>query len=128
MTRGRCGSLFLHRVTLSFTTPRRFNPAHGGPTMTTWGQVLGGLVIFVVLVVLVVLLACAGWVGAQKYRESVEQRASFEAGRCRLVAIRYDAIYDSGHIVRDCPTVDGGTRKVTSPVTWTVLKEEVNRF
>src|SRR5206468_2484110 len=30
MTRGRCGSLFLHRVTLSFTTPRRFNPAHGG--------------------------------------------------------------------------------------------------
>src|SRR2546422_406794 len=96
----------------------------GGPAMTTWGQVLGGLVIFVVLVVLVVLLACAGWVGAQKYRESVEQRASFEAGRCRLVAIRYDAIYDSGHIVRDCPTVDGGTRKVTSPVTWKVLKEE----
>src|SRR5438045_1784079 len=33
MTRGRCGSLFLHRVTLSFTTPRRFNPAHGGPIM-----------------------------------------------------------------------------------------------
>src|SRR3989441_1267099 len=33
MTRGRCGSLFLHRVTLSFTTPRRFNPAHGGPCM-----------------------------------------------------------------------------------------------
>src|SRR3989454_666759 len=30
MTRGRRGSLFLHRVTLSFTTPRRFNPAHGG--------------------------------------------------------------------------------------------------
>src|SRR4029453_10123055 len=28
MTRGRCGSLPLHRVTLSFTTPRRFNPAH----------------------------------------------------------------------------------------------------
>ena len=89
--------------------------------MTTWGQVLGGLVIFVVLVVLVVLLACAGWVGAQKYRESVEQRASLEAGRC-------DAVYDSGHIVRHCPTADGGTRKVTSPVTWKVLKEEVNRF
>jgi len=51
--------------------------------MTTWGRVLGGLVIFVVLVVLVVLLACAGWVGAQKYRESVEQRASLEAGRGR---------------------------------------------
>src|SRR5436190_16150279 len=33
MTRGRCGSLFLHRVTLSFTTPRRFNPAHGGSPM-----------------------------------------------------------------------------------------------
>src|SRR5437899_10422093 len=33
MTRGRCGSLFLHRVTLSFTTPRRFNPAHGGHFM-----------------------------------------------------------------------------------------------
>ena len=43
-------------------------------------------------------------------------------------AIRYDAVYDSGHIVRHCPTVDGGTRKVTSPVTWKVLKEEVNRF
>ena len=27
MTRGRCGSLALHRVTLSFTTPRRFIPA-----------------------------------------------------------------------------------------------------
>jgi len=25
MTRGRCGSLILHRMTLSFTTPRRFN-------------------------------------------------------------------------------------------------------
>src|SRR5213593_3096380 len=33
MTRGRCGSLLLHRVTLSFTTPRRFNPAHGGRPM-----------------------------------------------------------------------------------------------
>src|SRR3989337_122416 len=33
MTRGRCGSLPLHRVTLSFTTPRRFNPAHGGTDM-----------------------------------------------------------------------------------------------
>src|SRR5947207_7784915 len=33
MNRGRCGSLFLHRVTLSFTTPRRFNPAHGGHAM-----------------------------------------------------------------------------------------------
>src|SRR2546426_1057422 len=31
MTRGRCGSLLLQRVTLPFTTPRRFNPAHGGP-------------------------------------------------------------------------------------------------
>src|SRR5713101_2488720 len=28
MTRGRCGSLALHRTTLSFATPRRFNPAH----------------------------------------------------------------------------------------------------
>src|SRR5881296_1836960 len=33
MTQGRCGSLLLHRVTLSFTTPRRFNPAHGGHDM-----------------------------------------------------------------------------------------------
>src|SRR2546422_4297289 len=38
MTRGRCGSLFLHRVTLSFTTPRRFNPAHGGHTMRATSQ------------------------------------------------------------------------------------------
>src|SRR5439155_19213159 len=30
MTRGRCGSLPLHRTTLAFATPRRFNPAHGG--------------------------------------------------------------------------------------------------
>src|SRR2546430_730092 len=29
MTRGRCGSLALHRTTLSFATPRRFSPAHG---------------------------------------------------------------------------------------------------
>src|SRR3989338_10142722 len=28
MTRGRCGSLALHRTTLSFATPRRFNPAY----------------------------------------------------------------------------------------------------
>src|SRR5437870_8776053 len=35
MTRGRCGSLLLHRVTLSFTTPRRFNPAHGGKLMVS---------------------------------------------------------------------------------------------
>ena len=27
MTRGRCGSLHLHRMTLSFTTPRRFSSA-----------------------------------------------------------------------------------------------------
>jgi len=27
MTRGRCGSLRLHRMTLSFTTPRRFSSA-----------------------------------------------------------------------------------------------------
>jgi hypothetical protein len=95
---------------------------------TTWGQVLVGLVIFVVLSVLVILLACAGWVGAQKYQESVEQRARLETARCRLVAIRYDAIHDSGHIVHHCPTMEGGTRKVTSSVTWKVLKEEVNRF
>ena len=30
MTRGRCGPLTLQRMTLSFTTPRRFIPAHGG--------------------------------------------------------------------------------------------------
>src|SRR5438445_13654140 len=28
MTRGRCGSLALHRTTLAFATPRRFSPAH----------------------------------------------------------------------------------------------------
>ena len=28
MTRGRCGSLSLHRMTLSFTTPRQFSSAH----------------------------------------------------------------------------------------------------
>src|SRR5208283_6000004 len=31
MTRGRCGSLCLHRMTLPFTTPRRFSSAHNGP-------------------------------------------------------------------------------------------------
>src|SRR5713226_5332018 len=30
MTRGRRGSLALHRMTLSFTTPRRFSPAQQG--------------------------------------------------------------------------------------------------
>ncbi len=84
--------------------------------MTTWGQVLGGLVIFVVLVVLVVLLACAGWVGAQKYRESVEQRASFEAGRCRLVAIRYDAIVRTARDALGCVRApcDNPTTSATS--------------
>src|SRR5580700_6361204 len=35
MTRGRRGSLTLHRVTLSFTTPRRFSPAHKEANMAT---------------------------------------------------------------------------------------------
>ena len=35
MTRGRCGPLTLQRMTLSFTTPRRFIPAHGGSRMTS---------------------------------------------------------------------------------------------
>jgi len=86
------------------------------------------LIVCIVLVVVVMLLACAGWVFAQKYREGVEQRARSEAEGCRIVAIRYDAIHDSGHIVHHCPTVEGGTRKVTSPLTWKVLKEEVSRF
>src|SRR3989449_9548475 len=38
MTRGRCGSLILHRMNLSFTTPRRFNPAHKEPSMTPLRQ------------------------------------------------------------------------------------------
>src|SRR5688572_24738732 len=38
MTRGRCGSLRLHRMTLSFTTPRRFSPAHKEPTMALFFQ------------------------------------------------------------------------------------------
>src|SRR5262249_55992249 len=33
MTRGRRGPLTLHRTTLSFATPRRFSPAHGGIDM-----------------------------------------------------------------------------------------------
>ena len=33
MTRGRCGPLTLYRMTLSFITPRRFNPAHKDNTM-----------------------------------------------------------------------------------------------
>src|ERR1700686_5245706 len=32
MTQGRCGSLFHIRMTLSFTTPRRFNRRTGEPT------------------------------------------------------------------------------------------------
>jgi hypothetical protein len=95
--------------------------------MTTWGRVLGGLVMMVVLLVLVILLACAGWVGAQKYRETVEDRTHWDAGRCRLVAIHYDALVDSGHIVHHCPTADGGTRKVTSPASWQQLKEAVDQ-
>ena len=30
MTRGRCGSLFLHRMRLSLTISHRFSPAHQG--------------------------------------------------------------------------------------------------
>jgi hypothetical protein len=33
MTRGQCGSLLLHCVTLSFTTSRRLLPAHGAPSL-----------------------------------------------------------------------------------------------
>src|ERR1700681_2628114 len=35
MTQGRCGSLFHIRMTLSFTTPRRFNRRTGEKKMTT---------------------------------------------------------------------------------------------
>jgi hypothetical protein len=35
---GRCGSLLLHRVTLSFTTPRWFYPAHDGAPACTVGE------------------------------------------------------------------------------------------
>jgi len=99
------------------------------PTMTTTsGRVLAGLGIFVVLGVLVILVACAGWVGAQKYQEGVEQRARRDTARCRLVAIRYDAIHDSGYVVHHCPKADGGTEKLTSPVAREALKEEVNRL
>src|SRR5260370_11825775 len=41
MTRGRCGSLVLHRMTLSFTTPRRFSPAHKEPVMGKDSRHLG---------------------------------------------------------------------------------------
>src|SRR5436309_14937142 len=34
MTRGRCGSLALHRMTFPITAPRRFNPAHKENTMS----------------------------------------------------------------------------------------------
>src|SRR5262249_51617435 len=40
MTRGRCGSLILHRMTFSFTTPRRFSPAHKEKTMSSRHSVL----------------------------------------------------------------------------------------
>src|SRR5437016_622146 len=42
MTRGRCGSLILHRMNLSFTTPRRFNPAHRELTMAESKQIVFG--------------------------------------------------------------------------------------
>src|SRR5688572_18586859 len=40
MTRGRCGSLRLHRMTLSFTTPRRFSPAHKEQRMRGMARVV----------------------------------------------------------------------------------------
>src|SRR2546428_12047102 len=54
MTRGRCGSLALHRTTLSFATPRRFNPAHKEQTAmnkglrgaSIWSEDLGNLLPF----------------------------------------------------------------------------------
>src|SRR5439155_23226900 len=39
MTRGRCGSLLLHRVKLSFTAPRRLSGANGGPHAYRGGEV-----------------------------------------------------------------------------------------
>ena len=36
MTRGRCGSLLLQRMTLAFTTPCRFLPAHGESHEPDW--------------------------------------------------------------------------------------------
>src|SRR3989449_8624459 len=41
MTRGRCGSLALHRTTLSFATPRRFNPAHKESIMPRVAPITG---------------------------------------------------------------------------------------
>src|SRR5260370_35572586 len=37
MTRGRCGSLLLHRTTLSFASSRRFFPAHDAPSFRAFG-------------------------------------------------------------------------------------------
>ena len=46
MTRGRCGSLHLHRMTLSFTTPRRFSSAlSDSGSKKTW-QIEGKDLIF----------------------------------------------------------------------------------
>src|SRR5260370_30329311 len=38
MTRGRCGSLLLHRTTLSFASSRRFFPAHNAPPFANTGR------------------------------------------------------------------------------------------
>src|SRR3989442_11953823 len=59
MTRGRCGSLLLHRVTLSFTTPRRFNPAHGGQDMGRSKTVARRMLLSLLLVAWP--LASTGW-------------------------------------------------------------------
>jgi hypothetical protein len=41
MTRGQCGSLHLHRMTLSFTTPHRFSSALSDVgSKTTWHRLV----------------------------------------------------------------------------------------
>ena len=55
MTRGQCGSLVLHCMTLSFTTPRRFNPAHKEQIMKNRYSTLA----FPVLLLSLSLAGCA---------------------------------------------------------------------
>src|SRR3989337_1486286 len=69
MTRGRCGSVPLHRVTLSFTAPRRCSPAHEEIGMT--------MRVRTILMAVMVVGAALGAVGAEAQQTVTWKAALF---------------------------------------------------
>src|SRR5436309_5970955 len=104
MTRGRCGSLALHRTTLSFATPRRFNPAHRESQMKTRVPFLVG-----VRVATLLSLMAAGVPGAAAATLVVDDDGMASATDCNATTPAFPTISAAvgaaspGDTIKVCP-------------------------